>query len=151
MSRAFVRLAMLLNHNIVNPNLEGFVFILADFETETLEVGPCEREHHFASVLCIPVNTGIAEQLERNAEVLPFSRNFTKALGAELHLEGFAVALHAVIDEHEQGVFATLGTFKPKFENTFFQIRSQVHGTGNTDCHTGIVACDKFDFHGEWR
>ena len=83
----FVRLAMLLNHDIVNPNLEGFVFILADFETEALEVGPCEREHHFARVLCVPVNTGIAEELQRNAEVFPFGRNFTKALGTELNLE----------------------------------------------------------------
>ena len=81
--------------------------------------------------------------------MLPFRGNFTEALGTEFDLQGFTIALHAVIDEHEQGVFATLGTLDPELEDAFFQVRGQVDRTSNTNSHTGIVACDKLDLHGK--
>ena len=81
--------------------------------------------------------------------MFPFGSDFAKALGTELDLQGFTTALNTVIHKHEQGVFATLGTLNPEFKDTFLKIRGQVNGTRNTNGHTGIVASNKFNFHGK--
>ena len=81
--------------------------------------------------------------------MLPFGGNFTEALGTELDLQGFATALDTIVHEHEQSILAALRALNPELEDAFFQIRGQVHGTGDTDGHTGIVTGDKLDFHGK--
>ena len=81
--------------------------------------------------------------------MLPFRGNLAKTLGAELDLQGFATALHTIVHQHKQGVLAALCTLDPEFKDTLFEVRGQVHGTGDTNSHTGIVTCNKFDFHGK--
>src|SRR5574344_2138055 len=147
--RALIRLTVFLNHDVIDPDLECRVFIFADFEAEALEIRPGERKQNFTLILDIPVHAGIAEKLERNAVMLPFLGDFPEALGAELHLKGFAVALDAVIDKHEKGVLAPLVALDPELEDAVFEVRSEVHGTGDTDSDARIIIRDKFDLHGK--